>query len=50
VLMDDAGEEKLRWNFRDGWPSKWTGPSFDATSGDVGIEQLEITHEGIIKA
>jgi len=50
VLMDDAGEEKARWNFVSGWPTKWTGPSFNATSNEVAIETLEIAHEGIEKA
>jgi phage tail-like protein len=50
VLLDDAGEEKVRWNFRDGWPSKWTGPSLNATGNEVAIETLEIVHEGIAKA
>lgn len=47
VLLDDAGEEKLRWNFRDAWPTKWTGPSFNATGNEVAIETLEIAHEGL---
>lgn len=47
VLLDDAREEKKRWNFREGWPSKWTGPTFNATSNDVAIETLEIAHEGL---
>lgn len=50
VLMDEAGEEKIRWNFVNGWPTKWTGPSFNATSNDVGIETVEIAHEGVSKA
>ncbi len=50
VLMDDTGEEKVRWNFREAWPSKWTGPSFNATGNEVAIETLEIVHEGIEKA
>lgn len=50
ILMDDTGEEKVRWNFREGWPTKWTGPSFNATSNDVAIETLEIAHEGVEKA
>lgn len=49
VLLDDGGAEKWRWNFREAWPSKWTGPSFNATGGDVAIEQLEIAHEGLSK-
>lgn len=50
VLMDDTGSEKRRWNFREGWPTKWTGPSFNATGNEVAIETLEIVHEGVDKA
>ena len=50
VLLDEAGAEKVRWNFVDGWPTKWTGPTFNATSNDVAIETLEIAHEGVEKA
>jgi phage tail-like protein len=49
VLCNDAGEEKLRWNFVDAWPTKWTGPSFNATGNEVAIEALDIAHEGIEK-
>jgi len=50
VLMDESGEEKIRWNFVSGWPTKWTGPSFNATATEVAIESLEIVHEGVSKA
>jgi len=50
VLCDEAGEEKVRWNFVEGWPTKWTGPSFNATNNAVAIETLEIVHEGLTKA
>ena len=50
VLLDDTGAEKLRWNFLNAWPSKWTGPSFNATSATVAIETLELTHEELKKA
>ena len=50
ILLDDTGAEKLRWNFREGWPTKWTGPSFNATANEVAIESLEIAHEGLEKA
>jgi phage tail-like protein len=49
VLYNDAGEEKIRWNFMEGWPTKWTGPSFNATGNEVAIETLEIAHEGLTK-
>jgi phage tail-like protein len=47
VLLDDTGAEKMRWNFREAWPTKWTGPSFNATGNEVAIETLEIAHEGL---
>jgi phage tail-like protein len=48
VLRDDLGVERVRWNVKNAWPSKWTGPSFDATSDAVAIETLELTHEGVV--
>ena len=45
VLMNDQGEEKLRWNFVDAWPSKWEGPTLKARSGEVAIETLTLTCE-----
>jgi phage tail-like protein len=50
VLLDEKGEEKLRWNFINAWPSKWTGPTFNSTSTSVAVEQLELTHEEVTKA
>jgi phage tail-like protein len=51
VLYDETGDkEVLRWNFFEAWPSKWTGPSFNATSNDVAIETMEIVVEKCEKA
>jgi phage tail-like protein len=50
VLLNDEREEKLRWNFVEAWPTKWTGPSLNATSNEVAIEELQIAHEGLTKA
>jgi phage tail-like protein len=50
VLLDETGAEKIRWNLSNGWPTKWTGPSFNATSTAVAIETLEITHEELQRA
>ncbi|HUS09308.1 MAG TPA: phage tail protein [Pyrinomonadaceae bacterium] len=47
VLLDLDGTEKVRWNFYQGWPTKWDGPDFSAKGTDVAIETLEIAHEGI---
>jgi phage tail-like protein len=50
ILLNEAGEERLRWNFMDAWPSKWTGPSLNSTSTAVAVETLELTHEELRKA
>lgn len=47
VLRNDTGEEKIRWNLKNAFPTKWSGPSFDATADAVAIETLELTHEGV---
>ena len=46
-LLDEARQPALKWNFREGWPSKWEGPAFNAKNNDVAIETLEIAHEGL---
>ena len=50
VLLDTAGQEKVRWNFRNAWPTRWTGPSFNATGNEVAVEAIEIAHEGLERA
>jgi phage tail-like protein len=45
ILQDDLGDEKVRWNFFEAWPSKWEGPHLRARSSEVAIETIEITHE-----
>jgi phage tail-like protein len=50
ILSDETGAEKLRWNFANAWPSKWTGPSFNSTGNAIAVETLEITHEEVKKA
>ncbi len=50
ILMNEAGEEKKRWNLVEAWPSKYQAPAFNATSNDVAIETIEIAHEGCVDA
>lgn len=47
ILADDRGEEKMRWNLVDCWPTTWNAPDLNATSDEVAIETLELIHEGI---
>ncbi len=46
VMFNQEASEIARWNFVNAWPSKITGPAANATNNEVGIEELEITHEG----
>lgn len=51
VVMDlDGVTEKVRWNFVQGWPTKWDGPDFTAKGNDVAVQTFEIAHEGIEQA
>jgi len=47
VLLDENRQEVMRWNFRRGWPSKWTGPGLNAANNEIAMETLEICHEGL---
>lgn len=47
VLLDEARQPALRWNFREGWPSKLEGPALNAKTSEVAVETLEIAHEGL---
>jgi phage tail-like protein len=50
VALNRSGAEVARWNFFSAWPSKWDGPAFNATTDELAIESLELTHEGIVRA
>jgi phage tail-like protein len=44
-LLDEVGEARITWNLFECWPTQWTGPSFDATSDEIAVEQLVLTYE-----
>jgi phage tail-like protein len=50
ILQDDEGQERVRWNFFNAWPSKWDGPDFNAKGTDVAIETLTVSCERIERA
>jgi phage tail-like protein len=47
VLLDENRQEVMRWNFRRGWPCKYTGPGLNAANNEIAMETLEICHEGL---
>jgi phage tail-like protein len=50
VLNGLDGQEVLRWNFVQGWPTTWKGPELNAKSNEAAIVSLEIAHEGLEQA
>jgi len=49
VMVNQEGREVARWNFSRAWPSKISGPSFNSGTNEVGVEELEIVHEKLIR-
>jgi phage tail-like protein len=47
VLLNEGGEEVLRWNFTGAYPIRWTGPELRAQGGTVALESLELAHHGL---
>ena len=50
ILRDDDGTDVVRWNFFNGWISKWEGPALNASKNEVAIETIEIAHERLERA
>jgi len=49
VLMDETGQDRWRWNFRDAYPVKWSGPDLRAGTAEVAVETLELAHRGFLE-
>src|SRR5262245_7783697 len=49
MLLDPRQIPVMWWNFRNALPVRFTGPTFNAASGEVGVEELELAHEGLTK-
>jgi len=49
VMMDREYKDVARWDFVNAWPSKVTGPSLKSDSNEIGIEEVVIVHEGLIR-
>ena len=48
VQYNWKGDPVRRWNLFWAYPVKWVGPSFRTDSSEVGIETLELAHNGFI--
>ena len=47
MLLDPRQIPVMWWNVRNALPVRWTGPTFNAASDEVGFETLELVHEGL---
>ena len=50
IMQDDLGNEKVRWNFFNAWPSKYDGPDFNAKGNDVAVDTLTLSCERLERA
>jgi phage tail-like protein len=48
VLKDAQQSEVARWKFSRGWPCKYTGPSFNATTNEIAFETVSICIEELL--
>jgi phage tail-like protein len=45
VLRNEAGQDALRWHFRNAWPKKYSTPTFNAKTNEAAIEELVLAVE-----
>jgi phage tail-like protein len=50
VIQDDLGQEKMRWNFFNAWPSKYTVPDLNAKGNEVAIATMTVACERLQRA
>jgi phage tail-like protein len=46
-VLDQARDLRTTWRFQRGLPAKVVGPALNARSGEVAVEELHISHEGL---
>ena len=47
VLLDEDGNESMRWSFRGALAVAWEGPPLDARNPEIALEKIEIAYEGL---
>jgi phage tail-like protein len=45
ILLDEARQPALRWNFFEAWVNKYEGPALNATANEASIESIEFVME-----
>lgn len=47
MMYNQSGDLVAKWDFVNAWPSKVSGPSIQADSNALGVEEMTLVHEGI---
>ena len=47
TLLDESGAPAIVWRLTNAFPTKVTGPDFNAHGNEVAIETIELEHEGL---
>ncbi len=47
ILLDNAGDERRRWNFLKAYPMRWQGPQLRAAGNEIAVQSLELVHRGL---
>lgn len=47
ILLDEKRDPALRWEFAEGWLSKYEGPALNSTANEAAIEAIEIAVEDV---
>ncbi|HEX9990203.1 MAG TPA: phage tail protein [Chloroflexia bacterium] len=50
VMVNQAGEQKARWEYHEAMPIKWVGPQLKADQSALAIQTLVLTHRGLISS
>lgn len=48
TLLNEERKPVVRWTFKEGWPRKLDGPTFNAKNNEVAIQTLEIVLEDLM--
>mgnify|MGYP003519606601 FL=1 len=46
-LLDAFQSPVMHWDFKQAWPTKWTGPELRADANAVAFESIELVHRGL---
>ncbi len=49
LLLDENGDEQVRWNFEQAYPVKWAGSPLRALANEVAVETVEFAHNGFTR-